>query len=128
MKIILIVGDFSYVNKILKARGSFSEEVLQSLNHTKFDDQTQNTSPSTENGDTSTDTDKPNIPERKKNRNSRGKLRNNEPDSGISSAISSTTRPWSQNDTAIDTDQVCISNLNWLSIFLIFFYPSLLLF
>ena len=85
---------------------------MQSLNNAKFEDQTQNTSPSTENGEASTDTEKPNIPERKRNRNSRGKFRNNEPDSGISSAISSTTRPWSQNDTAIDTDQVCISKWN----------------
>ena len=91
---------------ILQARGSFTEEVLQSLNNSKFDDQNQNTSPSTDNGEASTDTEKPSLPERKRNRNSRGKFKNNEPDSGISSAISSTTRPWSQNDTTIDPDQV----------------------
>ena len=91
---------------ILQARGSFTEEVLQSLNNSKFDDQNQNTSPSTDNGEASTDTEKPSLPERKRNRNSRRKFKNNEPDSGISSAISSTTRPWSQNDTTIDPDQV----------------------
>ena len=60
----------------------------------------------TDNGEVSTDTEKPSVPERRRHKGGRGKNTTKEPDSGISSTISSTTRPWSQNETTIDADQV----------------------
>ena len=84
---------------------------MQSLTHTNFAEPSKNISPSTDNGDFSTDTERPTIPERRRNKNGRGKHTNKEPDSGISSTISSTTRPWSQNDTTLETDQVRLKHI-----------------
>ena len=80
---------------------SFSDEVLQSLNQTTFANHDHTISPTTD-----TDSDRPSIPEKRKNRNGRNRNSAKEPDSGISSTIGSATRPWSQTDATMDLDQV----------------------
>ena len=74
---------------------------MQSLNQTTFANHDHTISPTTD-----TDSDRPSIPEKRKNRNGRNRNSAKEPDSGISSTIGSATRPWSQTDATMDLDQV----------------------
>ena len=80
---------------------------MQSLSMNEHADHSRNSS--AKRADTEAAIDLPCPPPRgqRLDRYNRGRNSTKEPDSGISSAISSTTRPWSQNDTVIETDQVC---------------------
>ena len=79
-----------------------------------------------DNGEAPTEIEGPPIPVRRLDKFGRGRSSTKEPDSGISSTISSTTRPWSQNDTSIETDQVCfcitVRKINIAIILLLFVY------
>lgn len=99
------------LHPLFQTRGSFSDEVMQSLSHTTFAGHPNNTSPRMDNGEVPTEIEGPPIPGRRLDKFGRGRSSTKEPDSGISSTISSTTRPWSQNDTTIETDQVCFCTI-----------------
>ena len=88
---------------------SFSNEVMQSLSLREYVDHSNHNSVAKQDESEAT-VDLPCPPPRgqRLEKYNRGRNSTKEPDSGISSAISSTTRSWSQNDTAIETEQVHI--------------------
>ena len=80
---------------------------MHSLSNTTFTGHPNSTPTRVDNGEFPVEVGGSVIQERRLEKFGRGRSSTKEPDSGISSTISSATRPWSQNDTTTETDQVC---------------------